>query len=94
MSGGSMDYLYSKLEDARIDPVTPLRRAFIRHIKKVAQALYEIEWADSGDTTKNNGNERLAIMDCIGSGAELEQIIDEARNTMSELQRALKEFEK
>ena len=53
MSGGSYDYLYYKIEDAgrqlmRKDQ--PLyRQAFGNLLIKVAQAMHDVEWVDSGD---------------------------------------------
>lgn len=63
MSGGSYDYAYSKIEDlAREvrrranDPNykrqgKALRQGFARLLDLVARAAYELEWADSGDTS-------------------------------------------
>ena len=49
MSGGSMDYLSYKVEDASFVLNSPARRAFKKHLAKVAAALHAIEWNDSGD---------------------------------------------
>ena len=44
MSGGSMNYLYCKLEnDADFKQTTPERKAFALHLVKVAKALHDIE---------------------------------------------------
>ena len=54
MSGGSMDYLYIKVDevaDMLMHEKSPARRAFGKHLKKVAHALHEIEWVDSGDSS-------------------------------------------
>lgn len=60
MSGGSMDYLYSLLEyKAEFELSSPERVAFKEHLEKVAKALHDIEWVDSGD---------------YGEGAEIEAI--------------------
>jgi hypothetical protein len=37
MSGGSMNYLYSRLEYAEFTADTPERRAFAQHLKLVAK---------------------------------------------------------
>lgn len=52
MSGGSLDYLYERVENVArhcIGSDLPERRAFGRHLVKVAEALHAIEWVDSGD---------------------------------------------
>lgn len=61
MSGGSYDYAFSKInafanevERRAREPETQgrnLRLAFARHLRKVADAAYQLEWADSGDTS-------------------------------------------
>jgi hypothetical protein len=87
MSGGSMDYLYSRVEDAYFRLDTPERRAFKAHLKKIAQALHAIEWVDSGD--KGPGDETEAIRACLSDGAVLAQVADDARRAMAELQAEL-----
>jgi hypothetical protein len=69
MSGGSMDYLYSKIEYAEFKTDTVLRRAMRQHLWKVAAALKAIEWNDSGDGANN---EDELIRACLPEGAELE----------------------
>lgn len=49
MSGGSMDYLYYKVENATFDQNTALRALFRDHLVLVAKAMRSIEWNDSGD---------------------------------------------
>ena len=54
MSGGSYDYVYSKVQQIDIrkveDPdVQKLREAFQEHLNLVAEALHDIEWVDSCD---------------------------------------------
>lgn len=89
MSGGSMNYLYSKLEhDATFDTSTPERRAFRAHLQKVAKALHDIEWVDSGD--RGPGDENAAIRACLSDGAVLDAAIDRAREAHAELTGALR----
>lgn len=88
MSGGSMDYLYCRVEEARIAPTTSLRRAFIAHLKLVAKALRDIEYVDSGDCAA--GTEEDAIFACLTPEAELDQIVQEARFLYENLGLALK----
>lgn len=91
MSGGSMNYLYSKLEyDANFKKDTPERLAFAKHLLLVAKALHDIEWVDSGDY--GLGGDTQAIRACLGSGAVLEAAVEaahEARKALTaELERA------
>lgn len=97
MSGGSMNYLYSKLEyEATFVENTPERRAFAKHLKLVAKALHDIEWVDSADY--GPGDETEAIRACLNSGSVLEAAIEDAREAMrvlgAELERMGSECEK
>jgi hypothetical protein len=95
MSGGSLDYVYGKIEEASwkmsARAVTPLHRAFARHLMKVAQAAHDLEWVLSGDTSE--GSEIAAIEACIGPHAELEQLIAEAKAARNALDAALARIE-
>jgi hypothetical protein len=62
MSGGSMDYLYVRVLGAEFDENTPQRKLFREHLIKVARALKDIEWNDSGDGA---GNENASIEACL-----------------------------
>ena len=91
MSGGSMNYLYSKLEyDATFRTDTPERRAFAAHLVKVAKALHDIEWVDSSDNSPGDENE--AIRACLGDAPVLEAAIEQAHEAAkvlrAELERA------
>jgi hypothetical protein len=100
MSGGSYDYFYQKLDHvagqvARSrawgdDSRLALRKAFAAHLEKCAAALRAIEWNDSGD---GDSTEIAKIEACIGKGAELAQLIDDARSAKSELQAAIERAE-
>ena len=83
MSGGSMNYLYAKLDDAEFSQNTPERKAFATHLKLVVNALHDIEWVDSGDY--GEGRENKAIRACLGAGAVLETAIETARKAIDEL---------
>jgi hypothetical protein len=80
MSGGSFDYIYSKVEDAksmvRSNATRPEHLAFADHLTKVAKALHDIEWMLSGDI--GNGDELPAIMECITPSDVLECAITSA----------------
>ena len=82
MSGGSMNYLFSKLEyEADFETDTPEREAFAEHIKLVAKALHDIEWVDSGDY--GSGDENEAIRACLAGGEKLRAAAEEARRVLS-----------
>lgn len=64
MSGGEYEYAYSRVgivadEIAEHEPITPLRAAFVAHLRLVAKALHDIEWVDSCDMSP--GEEEAAI---------------------------------
>lgn len=86
MSGGSMDYLSYKVEDATFRESTPERKAFRLHLRKVAEAMRKIEWNDSGD---GEDGESEAIRACIGDGAVLDSAIDKAHEAAKLLQAEL-----
>ena len=89
MSGGSMEYLSFKVEDASFREDTPERKAFRAHLRKVAEAMHKIEWNDSGDGADG---ESEAIRACIGDGSVLDTAIDQAHEAAkvlrAELERA------
>ncbi len=85
MSGGSMNYLYSKLEyEATFVADSPERRAFARHLKLVATALHDIEWVDSGDY--GPGDENAAIRACLGGAVMLSTVLEMAKEAVATLQ--------
>lgn len=91
MSGGSMNYLYIRLEDeADFAKNTVERKAFAEHLKRVAKALHDIEWVDSNDYSPGDENE--SIRACLSSTATLEIAIRgavRARDALvAELERA------
>ena len=86
MSGGSMGYLSYKVADATFANNTARRRAFRKHLFKVAEAMHAIEWNDSGD---GHPREDQLIDECIGCGAVLEQAIADAEEVNAELMTTL-----
>ena len=82
MSGGSMDYLYAKVAGAHFRTDTPERRAFRKHLDRVAAALRAIEWNDSGD---GDDGEAEKIRACLQAGAVLEACIDRAHDAAKEM---------
>ena len=87
MSGGSMDYLYSRVQDAAFRENTALRRAFRRHLDLVSKALHDIEWVDSADY--GPGDEEESIRAVIGAHGELAQLIADATAARDALNAAL-----
>ena len=83
MSGGSMDYLYTKIQYVRFPEDTPERRAFAKHLQLVAKALHDIEWVDSGDCVP--GDENKSIRECLSKTAILEETIQMAKEVQAAL---------
>ena len=93
MSGGSMNYLYSKLEyDATFSTHTPERVAFKKHLAKVAKALHDIEWVDSGDM--GPGDENAAIRACLQPDAVLCTLVEQAKDVMAALRAEVEKHER
>ena len=92
MSGGSYDYIYSRIEDLanEIRPTSPLRKAFKTHLRKVAKACHDIEWVDSSDCSP--GDEDEAIRACLGNDGPalvLAEAVAEAVRVKAELDAAI-----
>jgi len=94
MSGGSYDYAYGRVEDLarEIRGDSALRRAFRAHLVKVAKALHDIEWVDSGDCSP--GDEEAAIRACLAPGAEMEAAREALRVEVERAQAVLAGFGK
>ena len=88
MSGGSLDYVYSRVEDAARTLMAKaedeVQRAFAKHLFKVARALHETEWVLSGD--KVQGEDHQEILNVITPQAVLASLIDDAEQTQEHLQ--------
>lgn len=93
MSGGSLDYVYYRVDEvadavlARAE--NPLQRAFGLHLKKVALALHDLEWAWSGDF--GEGQEEEAIKAVVSPADVLETSVKSAEQARDELNAVLKE---
>lgn len=83
MSGGSMDYLYARVMDARFHTNTPERVAFYKHLMLVADALKAVEWVDSGDWALGDENE--PILCCISPSSIIEAAVEVAEKTAADL---------
>ncbi len=88
-----MNYLYSKLEyEANFVTNTPERLAFKVHLAKVAKALHDIEWVDSGD--KGPGDENDAIRACLQADAVLWALVEQAKDVMAAMRVEIERAEK
>lgn len=96
MSGGSLDYFYSRVRDiaetiaAYQSPALPEHLAFAKHLNLVADALHDLEWMWSGDNAP--GDEMPAIHKVISKadvlGAAVSQAETAAKNLNDALERA------
>lgn len=88
MSGGSLDYVYRRLEEiAERISGSPLHDAFREHVLSVAKALHDVEWVYSNDYSE--GDEEAAIRAVIHPGAELAEATKRAERALADLQAAL-----
>lgn len=77
-----MGYLYKEVANANFEEYTPERRAFRRHLSKVAEALHRIELKDSGD---GDHGEAQAIRACLNPNDVLSTLLTEARELEEQL---------
>ncbi len=91
MSGGSLDYVYSRLNDAVIEikrrATTPLQKAFAEHLNDVSMALYDLEMLYSGDFS--DGDEIESLMKVVSKDLVLDTIVKDAEVILVDLQNAL-----
>jgi hypothetical protein len=76
LSGGKLDYVFQKVEDAAYEirkrSERPLHKQFAEFLDKVAIALRDVEWLYSGDSTAGSEDEAiLAVMSAKPVGEEL-----------------------
>lgn len=92
MSGGSLDYVYGRVDDAAQSIMSrsqnPLDRAFAKHLIKVSKALHYLEWVYSGDCSEPDGEE--AIRAVLHPSAEIESAKEEAEIALRNLKKAIK----
>ncbi len=91
MSGGSLDYVCYKLDDA-IEVIerratTVLQIAFAKHLKDVAKALHDLEWVYSGDYS--DGDDVEALRKVVNKEMELEAATNNASIALKQLQDVL-----
>ena len=74
MSGGSLDYVSGRLDDAiesiRARRPSSLHVAFATHLADVSEALHALEWELSGDTGTGDADE--AIRKVVAPAMEME----------------------
>lgn len=91
MSGGSMDYFYSKLEDAigQIRGNSVRRQALRAHLTKLVEVLRAVEWNDSGDGDDREAqliDDLVQPQELIDAAAEfLKSAIDEGEVVLQKL---------
>lgn len=91
MSGGSLDYVFYKLDDA-IEVIerratTVLQTAFAVHLKDVSKALHDLEWVFSGDYS--DGDEVEAIRKVVNKEMELDAATKQAEIALLQLKNVL-----
>lgn len=88
MSGGSLDYVYSSVEDAARTLTAiaedEVQRAFAKHLFRVAKALKAAEWVLSCDY--GPGDDHEAILAVITPRDVLASLVDDAEQTQAQLQ--------
>jgi hypothetical protein len=93
MSGGSLDYVYCKVEEAASQLSGSSNahfRAFGKHLFKVAKALHDVEWELSGDGAKDVVGSIRAV---ISPSDELRSATEDAEHSLLVLQKSI-EFAK
>ena len=91
MSGGSLDYVFYKLDDA-VDSIekratTPLHKAFAAHLRDVSAALHDLEWVFSCDYS--DGDEVEALRKVVNKEMELEAATKQAEIALLQLKNVL-----
>ena len=91
MSGGSLDYVCYKLDDA-IEVIerratTVLQIAFAAHLKDVSKALHDLEWVYSGDYSE--GQEVESLRKVINKEMELKAATEQAEFALKQLKDVL-----
>ena len=88
MSGGSLEYLYSKVEEAANSiGGSPLHNAFAAHLHLVSKALHDVEWVMSCDYVP--GDDEASIRKCIAPDAEINAAVKAAEVARKNLDDAI-----
>jgi len=98
MSGGSLDYIYYKVEEAGLDvkrnAKTNLHKLFGNHLLLVSKALKDLEWEFSGDSSENSADG--AIKEVLGKSYKIKELImlkEEAKDILHKLQESINNLE-
>ena len=93
MSGGSLDYIYYKVDEVAdsIDRRTenPLYRAFAEHLRMVSSALHDVEWEFSGDYGEGDAEEMVKKV--LGDSAD-KKAMDILKSDAEELIKRIEKF--
>jgi hypothetical protein len=96
MSGGSLDYVYSRVEDAAREILSmtrnPLHVAFSKHLSKVSKALRNLEWVLSGDSSSPYEEESIRAV--LQPASEVESAKEEAIIALKNLEDAINSLNK
>lgn len=94
MSGGSLDYVYGRLNDAVNEinrrATTTLQKAFAKHLNDVSMALYDLEMLYSGDY--GAGDEVESLSKCVSKNMVLDSIMIDAKLVLEQLQSAINDI--
>ena len=93
MSGGSLDYVYQKVQEAA-DRIKgddrPIYRAFGKHLELVADALHAVEWEYSCDYGKGDAEPNIKkVLEDSAKQRHLEEILADMRKVNAEILKAL-----
>lgn len=95
MSGGSLDYVCYKVEEAAdtimVRATCFEHKTFAFLLKKIAKALHDLEWVFSLDY--GPGDEMESLMAIISPNMLLDQSIKEAKQTLLDIQSAITRIE-
>jgi glutaminase len=99
MSGGSLDYVYFKVESAAHDIARdsftnkiPELKAFKDHLIKVAEVLHDVEWFLSGDYAEETMVK--SIKELLTEEQVLKSVVKEAEEVLTKLTNQLKIYNK
>ncbi len=90
MSGGCLNYVYSQVREAAETTQhshRPEIQAFSAHLFKVSDALHNLEWFLSGDSSEETAIE--AIMKVISPQDVLKTTIENAKQARDDLEKYL-----
>ena len=97
MSGGSLDYVYFKVESAAHDIAResftnkiPELKAFKDHLVKVAEVLHDVEWFLSGDYAEETMVK--SIKKLLSEEQVLDSVVKEAEDILIKLTNSLENY--